>query len=352
MRAQRVKTELRSEPRSGGGPGSRGTRAGRTRRARGTEARTGSRVCGKEVGGAKTEGAGGREPSLHLANPSGAGGAAGATAGRTEKGQPRAPGEFRQLAKPESRAKRPGSRSGDCGARPKPRPRPRPRPRPGCRPAQLPVPSQESSPPGSRFRNLYQNVSTRPGSAPSCTASSAASSTSPSHRPGSCSASAPAPAAVPAGLRRTAPRGSQRPSSGRDPTTSSSGPAPATAGGTTTPKRNRMAAGGAAPGLQSPCDRRTRPERQAAAAIGRRRARPGRARRGRWRGHVRCCTFFGLHHAAQEPEDDPGRGLWPREVVSWGHHPSLPEKEPGPCPLPLPAAPRTAGDASEARKRG
>jgi hypothetical protein len=102
------------------------------------------------------------------------------------------------------------------------------------------VPSQCSSPPGSRCRNLYQNVSTRPGSAPPAS-SYASSSTSASHRPGSCSASAAAPAAVPAGLRRTAPCGSQRPNSGREPASSSSCRAPATAGGTTTPKRKSMA---------------------------------------------------------------------------------------------------------------
>ena len=42
---------------------------------------------------------------------------------------------------------------------------------------------------------------------------------------------------------------------------------------------------------------------------------------------MRGCTFFGLHHAAQEPEPDPGRGLWPREVVHCGHDPSRREKE-------------------------
>lgn len=135
-------------------------------------------------------------------------------------------------------------------------------PRPGCA-----VPSQRSSPPGSRCRNLYQNVSTRPGSVPPAAAASlsGASSTSASHRPGSCSASAAAPAAVPAGLRRTAPRGSQRPSSGRDPASSSSGRAPATAGGTTTPKRNSMAGARARPvlgvsvnGCASPLAARTR----------------------------------------------------------------------------------------------
>lgn len=68
----------------------------------------------------------------------------------------------------------------------------------------------------------------------------------------------------------------------------------------------------------SPRGRRTWPEREAAAAIGRRRGGPGRQGPGRRRGHVRGCTFFGLHHAAQEPWPAPAWPVAAGEVGSAG----------------------------------
>lgn len=280
---------------------------------------------------------GGRpEPGTNLWTPPDPEARRAATVWPAAKGRPGSPGELGAAFEAGETGKAPEERAEGTGGRPRPRPEP-PVPARGGR--QLPVPSQESSPPGSRFRNLYQNVSTRPGSAPSCAASASASSTSPSHRPGSCSASAPAPAELPAGLRRTAPRGSQRPSSGRDPTTSSSGRAPATAGGTTTPNRNRMAAGGAAPGVGAP-----RPADVAGARGGRG---DWAAAREAWSPEARAPagTRARLHlfwAASRGPGAGPGpaRGLWRREAVA-GEVCSRGEgHRPGPAASSRSAAPR------------
>lgn len=103
-------------------------------------------------------------------------------------------------------------------------------------------------------------------------------------------------------------------------------------------------------GCRCPRGRRTWPEREAAAAIGRRRGRPGRQRPGRRRGHVRGCTFFGLHHAAQEPGlaqlGACGAGQRSREKCP------LVEKDTcsGLPPLPATRLRGAAGDAAEGRE--
>lgn len=306
----------------------------------------GTRACGKEGGGSESEGAAGRNPARifgRLPTPR--------RGGRRQFGpQPRVgpgrPGSWGRLLKPGRRAKRPKSaqraRAGGRGQGRSPLcplgadasfqylprrallPAPasgtctRTCPRGPAPPRPAPPPRAPAPPPRATGPAPAAPAPPRP---PSCPPASGA-------RP-RAAPSAPARAATP---RPAAPAGPRRPRAAPPPRT-----------GTAWRRAAQLR-------VSVPRGRRTWPEREAAAAIGRRRGRPGRQRPGRRRGHVRGCTFFGLHHAAQEP------GLAQRGACGDGKRSRencpLAEKDTGPGRQPLPAARLrgAAGHAAEGEK--